>query len=48
MKTKRVSDILSIFPSFRAMVYDAWANGREGYYQNKGEFRNLHYPVYGI
>lgn len=28
-----------ILPGFRAMVYDMWANGRKGYYENKGEMK---------
>ena len=32
-------DLNVILPGFRAMVFDPWANGREGYWNNKGEYR---------
>jgi|AMWB02.1.fsa_nt_gi hypothetical protein len=34
----RPLETLIVLPGTRAMVYDPWANGREGYYKNEGAF----------
>jgi len=38
METTNIN-VNEIFPGFRAMVFDPYANGKEGYLQNEGEYK---------